>query len=212
MAAPFQWSLAALETLMAEDQMDQHAAVLRAFSVVELWRLRRVCRAFHRWGTAALAAMPRGVVVQGAPPQALLLLPLRRQHQVSSRGLENDWTATLRGAGHAESGHQPSKGSAQRAEPPGARSAKARARLLRGATRTRGAGAARAALRQVVELRGGSCDAACLPDAAAAPYLVATVCGLGVSRSRRPARVWKVGKLSTRRVYLVRVSDVTVSR
>eukprot|EP01045_Picozoa_sp_COSAG04_P053341 COSAG04_NODE_23236_length_341_cov_1.342975_1_plen_25_part_10 len=25
MAAPFQWSLAALETLMAEDQMDQHA-------------------------------------------------------------------------------------------------------------------------------------------------------------------------------------------
>ena len=51
-AAPFQWSLAALETLMAEDQMDQHAAVLRAFSVVELWRLRRVCRAFHRWGTA----------------------------------------------------------------------------------------------------------------------------------------------------------------
>ena len=45
-AAPFQWSLAALETLMAEDQMDQHAAVLRAFSVVELWRLRRVCRAF----------------------------------------------------------------------------------------------------------------------------------------------------------------------
>ena len=44
----FQWSLAALETLMAEDQMDQHAAVLRAFSVVELWRLRRVCRALHR--------------------------------------------------------------------------------------------------------------------------------------------------------------------
>eukprot|EP01045_Picozoa_sp_COSAG04_P037327 COSAG04_NODE_9484_length_859_cov_2.869737_1_plen_55_part_10 len=45
MAAPFQWSLAALETLMAEDQMNQHAAVLRGFSVVELWRLRRVCRA-----------------------------------------------------------------------------------------------------------------------------------------------------------------------
>ena len=65
MAAPFQWSLAALETLMAEDQMDQHAAVLRAFSVVELWRLRRVCRAFHRWGTAALAAMPRVVAVGG---------------------------------------------------------------------------------------------------------------------------------------------------
>ena len=65
MAAPFQWSLAALETLMAEDQMDQHAAVLRAFSVVELWRLRRVCRAFHRWGTAALAALPRIVAIGG---------------------------------------------------------------------------------------------------------------------------------------------------
>ena len=37
MAMAFQWSLAALETLMAEDQMDQHAAVLRAFSVVELY-------------------------------------------------------------------------------------------------------------------------------------------------------------------------------
>ena len=47
MAAPFQWSLAALETLMAEDQMDQHAAVLRAFSVVELWRLRRVSTLDH---------------------------------------------------------------------------------------------------------------------------------------------------------------------
>ena len=50
-AMAFQWSLAALKTLMAEDQMDQHATVLRAFSVVELWRLRRVCRAFHRWGS-----------------------------------------------------------------------------------------------------------------------------------------------------------------
>ena len=64
-AMAFQWSLAALETLMAEDQMDQHATMLRAFSVVELWRLRRVCRAFHRWGTAALAAMPRVVAVGG---------------------------------------------------------------------------------------------------------------------------------------------------
>eukprot|EP01045_Picozoa_sp_COSAG04_P001770 COSAG04_NODE_61_length_30104_cov_10.610932_5_plen_363_part_00 len=64
-AMAFQWSLAALETLMAEDQMDQHATVLRAFSVVELWRLRRVCRAFHRWGTAALAALPRAVAVGG---------------------------------------------------------------------------------------------------------------------------------------------------
>ena len=67
-AMAFQWSLAALETLMAEDQMDQHAAVLRAFSVVELWRLRRVCRAFHRWGTAALAAQPRVLAVGGREP------------------------------------------------------------------------------------------------------------------------------------------------
>ena len=67
-AMAFQWSLAALETLMAEDQMDQHAAVLRAFSVVELWRLRRVCRAFHRWGTAALAALPRVAAVGGQDP------------------------------------------------------------------------------------------------------------------------------------------------
>eukprot|EP01045_Picozoa_sp_COSAG04_P024557 COSAG04_NODE_3080_length_3189_cov_3.872168_2_plen_422_part_00 len=64
-AMAFQWSLAALETLMAEDQMDQHGNVLRAFSVVELWRLRRVCRAFHRWGTAALAAMPRIAAIGG---------------------------------------------------------------------------------------------------------------------------------------------------
>eukprot|EP01045_Picozoa_sp_COSAG04_P016717 COSAG04_NODE_1420_length_6837_cov_13.629564_6_plen_385_part_00 len=61
----FQWSLAALETLMSEDQMNQHCTVLRAFSIVGLWRLRRVCRAFHRWGTAALAALPRPVVVGG---------------------------------------------------------------------------------------------------------------------------------------------------
>eukprot|EP01045_Picozoa_sp_COSAG04_P027564 COSAG04_NODE_4064_length_2328_cov_1.284432_1_plen_368_part_00 len=64
-AMAFQWTLAALETLMTEDQMDQHAAVLRAFSVVELWRLRRVCRAFHRWGTAALAALPRVAAIGG---------------------------------------------------------------------------------------------------------------------------------------------------
>ena len=45
MAAPFQWSLAALGTPVAEGQMGQHGAVLRAFSVVELWWLRHVCRA-----------------------------------------------------------------------------------------------------------------------------------------------------------------------
>ena len=64
-AMAFQWSLAALETLMAEDQTDQHGTVLRAFSVVELWRLRRVCRAFHRWGPAALAVLPRVAAVGG---------------------------------------------------------------------------------------------------------------------------------------------------
>ena len=76
-AMAFQWSLAALETLMAEDQMDQHAAVLRAFSVVELWRLRRVCRAFHRWGTAALAALPRIAAVDGEGVEVLDLSTLR---------------------------------------------------------------------------------------------------------------------------------------
>ncbi len=66
-----QWSLAALETLMDDDhggQLDQHGAVLRGFTVVELWRLRRVCRAFRRWGTAALAALPRVVAVGGRTP------------------------------------------------------------------------------------------------------------------------------------------------
>ena len=61
----FQWSLAALETLMAEDQMDQHAAVLRGFSVVELWRLRRVCRAFDRWCTSRLSKLSRPLSVGG---------------------------------------------------------------------------------------------------------------------------------------------------
>ena len=45
----FQWNLAALETLMAEEQLDQGPAILRTFSVVELWRVRRVCRA--AWST-----------------------------------------------------------------------------------------------------------------------------------------------------------------
>ena len=45
----FQWSLAALQTLMAEDQHDN---ILRTFSIVELWWLRRVFPPSHRWGTA----------------------------------------------------------------------------------------------------------------------------------------------------------------
>ena len=77
-AMAFQWSLAALETLMAEDQMDQHAAVLRAFSVVELWRLRRVCssrnhsccqaalRRSWRFNRSALRMWPRSRLWQ--PP------------------------------------------------------------------------------------------------------------------------------------------------
>ena len=53
MAAPFQWSLAALETLMAEDQVDQHAAVLRAFSVVELCTIAVIVAAPPLWVWAA---------------------------------------------------------------------------------------------------------------------------------------------------------------
>ena len=68
MAAPFQWSLAAIETLMTEDQMGQHGAVLRAFSVVELWWLRHVCRAFHPFHPAA--ALPRVLVAGGRPGYA----------------------------------------------------------------------------------------------------------------------------------------------
>eukprot|EP01045_Picozoa_sp_COSAG04_P025407 COSAG04_NODE_3330_length_2923_cov_5.249646_3_plen_205_part_01 len=58
--------LAALDTLEQVLGEYRHEAVFRCFSVVELWRLRRVCRAFHRWGTAALAALPRVVAVGGS--------------------------------------------------------------------------------------------------------------------------------------------------
>ena len=51
-----------LEQVLAEYR---HEVVFSFFSVVELWRLRRVCRAFRRWGVAALAALPRVVVVGG---------------------------------------------------------------------------------------------------------------------------------------------------
>ena len=50
-AAAQEQSMEVLEKVLAEDR---HEIVFRAFTVVELWRLRRVCRAFHRWGTAAL--------------------------------------------------------------------------------------------------------------------------------------------------------------
>ena len=74
MAAPFQWSLAALETLMAEDQMDRHAAVLRPFSVVELWRVRRVCRAFHQ---KSYASITQFLVKNRPPPGSRSATPLR---------------------------------------------------------------------------------------------------------------------------------------
>ena len=48
MVKPWQWSLATLETLIADDQIDQHTNMLRAVSVVELWQLRHGCWAFHR--------------------------------------------------------------------------------------------------------------------------------------------------------------------
>ena len=61
--APASWSEGELETVMAEDRF---LAVLEEFSVVELWRMRRVCRAFCRWATARLAQMPRVLAVIGA--------------------------------------------------------------------------------------------------------------------------------------------------
>eukprot|EP01047_Picozoa_sp_COSAG01_P019959 COSAG01_NODE_1125_length_11596_cov_8.205532_2_plen_542_part_00 len=42
-----------------------HAAVLGLLSVVDLWRVRRVCRAFRRWCAAELSSMPRPVAVGG---------------------------------------------------------------------------------------------------------------------------------------------------
>eukprot|EP01045_Picozoa_sp_COSAG04_P011426 COSAG04_NODE_735_length_10705_cov_33.479823_14_plen_390_part_00 len=61
-AAAQEQSMEVLEKVLAEDR---HEIVFGALPVVELWRLRRVCRAFHRWGTAALAALPRVAVVGG---------------------------------------------------------------------------------------------------------------------------------------------------
>jgi hypothetical protein len=42
------------------------AYILGSLSVVALWRLRRVSRSFRRWGTEALAALPRPVVAGGS--------------------------------------------------------------------------------------------------------------------------------------------------
>eukprot|EP01047_Picozoa_sp_COSAG01_P020059 COSAG01_NODE_1134_length_11558_cov_8.381360_3_plen_547_part_00 len=59
----------ALVRLMGSAHLGEHeqsgAYILRSLSVVALWRLRRVSRSFRRWGTEALAAMPRPVVVGG---------------------------------------------------------------------------------------------------------------------------------------------------
>eukprot|EP01045_Picozoa_sp_COSAG04_P007867 COSAG04_NODE_421_length_14620_cov_14.314648_6_plen_506_part_00 len=51
-----------LEKIMAEDR---HLMVLRWLSVLELWLLRRVCRAGRSWATAQLASLPRVVSVGG---------------------------------------------------------------------------------------------------------------------------------------------------
>eukprot|EP01047_Picozoa_sp_COSAG01_P039437 COSAG01_NODE_3259_length_6338_cov_3.955281_8_plen_415_part_00 len=59
----------ALMRLMGSAHLGEHeqsgAYILRSLSVVALWRLRRVSRSFRRWGTEALAAMPRPVMVGG---------------------------------------------------------------------------------------------------------------------------------------------------
>eukprot|EP01047_Picozoa_sp_COSAG01_P032731 COSAG01_NODE_2379_length_7794_cov_7.414295_3_plen_507_part_00 len=59
----------ALVRLMGSAHLGEHeqsgAYILRSLSVVTLWRLRRVSRSFRRWGTEALAAMPRPVMVGG---------------------------------------------------------------------------------------------------------------------------------------------------
>jgi hypothetical protein len=59
----------ALVQLMGSAYLGEHeqsgSYILRSLSVVALWRLRRVSRSFRRWGTEALAAMPRPVMAGG---------------------------------------------------------------------------------------------------------------------------------------------------
>jgi hypothetical protein len=59
----------ALVRLMGSAHLGQHeqsgAYILRSLSVVALWQLRQVSRSFRRWGTEALAAMPRPVMAGG---------------------------------------------------------------------------------------------------------------------------------------------------
>eukprot|EP01047_Picozoa_sp_COSAG01_P077951 COSAG01_NODE_14225_length_1480_cov_14.253440_1_plen_389_part_10 len=59
----------ALVRLMGSAHLGEHAQsgayILRSLSVVALRRLRRVSRSFRRWGTEALAVMPRPVMVGG---------------------------------------------------------------------------------------------------------------------------------------------------
>lgn len=56
---------AVLAEMLTNIMLILHVAVLRHSSVVELWKLRRVCRAFHRWGTEALASLPRVAAIGG---------------------------------------------------------------------------------------------------------------------------------------------------
>jgi hypothetical protein len=50
------------------------AAALGSLSVLDLWRLRRVCRAFARWCGAELARMPHVVCIGGFRKAASLSL------------------------------------------------------------------------------------------------------------------------------------------
>jgi hypothetical protein len=79
----------ALVRLMGSAHLGEHEQsgtyIVRSLSVVALWRLRRVSRSFRRWGTEALAAMPRPVLVGG-----------RTRSGAKTRGVEALDMASLR--------------------------------------------------------------------------------------------------------------------
>jgi hypothetical protein len=62
-----------------------HAAVLGLLSVVDLWRARRVCRAFRRWAVAQLSSMPRPVAVGGH----------RYERLIDARSHQGSWHAAM---------------------------------------------------------------------------------------------------------------------
>ena len=60
------WLLAGSSGTCSESH-GAHGAVLASFfTVVELWRVRGVCRAFRRWATSRLESLPRVVAVGGS--------------------------------------------------------------------------------------------------------------------------------------------------